>query len=95
MRYGVSSLYICEALREVKAAKHIIMDPYQNSDWEGIGLVNLRETGYSDLVDFHEVLSFQYLSCLTEEGVTIDLTSSMRTTYSMMLSLIFSSSTSF
>lgn len=78
-----------------KAAKLIIMDLYQNSDWEGIELVNLRETGYSDLVDFHEVLFYQYLSCLTEEGVTIDLPSSMRTTYSMMHSLIFYSSTSF
>ena|ERR1700730_17358749 len=28
--YGVSSLYICEALKEVNATKHIIIDPWQN-----------------------------------------------------------------
>jgi len=26
--YGISSLYICEALREINAAKHIIIGPY-------------------------------------------------------------------
>jgi predicted O-methyltransferase YrrM len=53
--YGVSSLYICEALREVSAAKHIVMDPYQHSEWEGIGLANLKRAGYLDIVDFHEL----------------------------------------
>jgi hypothetical protein len=28
--YGISGLYICEALREVNAAKHIIIDPGQH-----------------------------------------------------------------
>jgi predicted O-methyltransferase YrrM len=70
--YGISSLYICEALREVNAAKHIIMDPFQHSTWEGIGLANLRKAGYLDLVDFHEAFSYQYLSQLTEEHVKID-----------------------
>jgi predicted O-methyltransferase YrrM len=70
--YGVSSLFICEALREVGADKHIVIDPYQHSHWEGIGLANLRRAGYDDIIDFHEVESYQYLSRLTEEHVTID-----------------------
>jgi predicted O-methyltransferase YrrM len=70
--YGISSLYICEALREVNATRHIIMDPYQHSTWEGIGLDNLRKAGYMDLVDFHEAVSYQYLSQLTKEHVLID-----------------------
>ena len=70
--YGISSLYICEALREVNAAKHIIMDPYQHTEWEGIGLANLRRAGYLYIVDFHEVASHQCLSRLTEERVTVD-----------------------
>jgi predicted O-methyltransferase YrrM len=70
--YGVSSLFICEALREVGADKHIVIDPYQHSHWEGIGLANLRRAGYADIIDFHEVVSYQYLSRLTEEHVTID-----------------------
>jgi predicted O-methyltransferase YrrM len=70
--YGISSLYICEALREVNAAKHIIMDPYQHSEWEGIGLSNLRRAGYLDIVDFHEAASYQCLSRLAEDRVTVD-----------------------
>jgi|SRR5271155_1153020 len=70
--YGVSSLYICEALREVNAAKHIVMDPYQHSVWEGIGLANLGRAGYLDIIDFHETASYEYLSRLSEEHVTID-----------------------
>src|SRR3954467_8422224 len=70
--YGISSLFICEALREVNARKHIIIDPYQHSAWKGTGLTNLRRAGYADLIDFHEVLSYQYLSRLTEERASID-----------------------
>ena len=78
--YGVSSLYICEALREVNATKHIIIDPWQNlpygqgpgTGWEGIGLSNIRRAGYEDLVEFLEAPSYQCLSRLAEEGVKID-----------------------
>lgn len=70
--YGISSLYICEALREINATKHIIMDPHQHSMWEGIGLANLRRSGYLGLIDFHEAFSYQCLSRLTEDNVTID-----------------------
>jgi len=37
--YGVSSLYICEALRQVNASKHIIIDAYQHEIFDGIGLI--------------------------------------------------------
>jgi predicted O-methyltransferase YrrM len=70
--YGISSLYICEALREVNAVKHIIIDPHQHSMWEGIGLSNLSRAGYLDMVDFNEAFSYEYLSHLTEDHVTID-----------------------
>jgi len=70
--YGISSLYICEALREVNAAKHIIMDPYQHSWSQGIGIANLKRAGYADIIEFHEDPSYQYLARLTEEHVKID-----------------------
>src|SRR5262249_48938074 len=77
--YGISSLYICEALREVGAKKHVIIDPNQHvphggpfSGFEGVGLANLRRAGYGDLVDFHEVPSYQCLSRFTEEGLKCD-----------------------
>jgi predicted O-methyltransferase YrrM len=71
--FGVSSLFICEALREVNATKHIIIDPMQHSSrWAGIGRANLRRAGYTDLVEFHEVPSYQCLARLTEQGMKID-----------------------
>src|ERR1700733_9436654 len=70
--YGISGLYICEALREVGARKHIIIDPYQHSHWEGIGLANLSRANYADLLDFSETFSYQYLARLTEDRLKVD-----------------------
>jgi predicted O-methyltransferase YrrM len=70
--YGISSLYICEALQEINAKKHIIIDAYQQDIFEGIGLANLKRAGYGDLIEFHETLSYKYLAHLTGDGVIID-----------------------
>jgi predicted O-methyltransferase YrrM len=70
--YGVSSLYICEALRQVDATKHIIIDAYQHDSFEGIGLANLRRAGYDDLIDFYETFSYKSLVFLIEECKEID-----------------------
>jgi predicted O-methyltransferase YrrM len=67
--YGISSLFICEALREVGAKSHTIIDPYQmtlvteeSSDgYEGIGLLNLEKAGFRDMIDFHAEPSFRCL----------------------------------
>ena len=84
--YGISSLYICEALREVNATKHIIIDPYQHSLWDNIGVANLKRAGYQGIIDFYEVFSYQCLSHLTEERVTIILPLSMASTTSITCS---------
>jgi predicted O-methyltransferase YrrM len=70
--YGISSLYICEALRQVNAEKHIIIDAYQREIFEGIGVDNLQRAGYADLIWFFETLSYRALARLTEERVKID-----------------------
>jgi predicted O-methyltransferase YrrM len=78
--YGISSLYICEALREaVSSPKHIIIDPYQfssrwegTSRWEGIGLLNLKRAGYEDIIEFHNETSYECLPVLLKNGVKID-----------------------
>ena len=70
--YGVSSLYICEALRQVNASKHIIIDAYQHEIFDGIGLINLQRAGYDDLICFFETLSYKSLVHLNEQCVKID-----------------------
>jgi predicted O-methyltransferase YrrM len=42
---GMSSLTICEALKGRPNASHTIIDPNQSTEWDGIGIRNLREAG--------------------------------------------------
>jgi predicted O-methyltransferase YrrM len=74
MAYGVSTLYICEALCQLPhKATHIVMDPAQKSHWEGIGLRHVREAGFEDLVRFFEEGSELVLPQLLTEGTIIDM----------------------
>lgn len=79
--YGISSLFICEALREVGAKSHTIIDPYQlttvtedsSSDgYEGIGLLNLRRAGFEDLITFYPEPSYRCLPRLEARQETFD-----------------------
>jgi predicted O-methyltransferase YrrM len=36
--YGLSSLYIADALADRPRAHHLIVDPFQHTDWHGIGV---------------------------------------------------------
>jgi predicted O-methyltransferase YrrM len=56
MAYGVSSLYICEAMKEVGGQKHITIDPLQSSPppgWHGIGMKHIREAGFGEMVEHY------------------------------------------
>ena len=47
LAYGISALFICDALAELQQPfMHIVIDKYQNLHWHGIGLRNLRDAGY-------------------------------------------------
>lgn len=72
LAYGVSTLFICEALRKVGASKHIVIDPWQNTVFRGIGLRNLRQAGYEDLIEFVEEPSEIALPKLLERETRID-----------------------
>ena len=45
--YGVSSLFICGALARTGRGTHLIIDPYQSTQWHGIGVRNLTRAGLS------------------------------------------------
>jgi predicted O-methyltransferase YrrM len=72
LAYGVSAMYICEALREVGADRHIVLDPFQDEQWKGVGLHNLTLSGYADMVRFEPLPSAVALPRLIEEGVRVD-----------------------
>lgn len=50
--YGLSSLYICSATRERPDASHTIIDPFQNTKWDGVGIKNLEAAG----IDFFNLM---------------------------------------
>jgi len=71
--YGVSTLYICEALASLPhISRHIVLDPFQTTQWRGIGVKNVRDAGFEALLDFREQRSELALPQLVEEGVTIE-----------------------
>ncbi len=73
LAHGISAMFICDALRKIDARKHIVMDPYQHSTrYNGIGLKNLRQAGYEDLIDFIEEPSETVLPELLKRKTRID-----------------------
>jgi predicted O-methyltransferase YrrM len=77
LAYGISALFICEALKNVNGTRHLIIDPNQNGgewgdSWDGVGLYNLKRAGYEDLVEFIAQPSFQALPQLVAAGRQVD-----------------------
>ena len=67
--YGISTLFVCDALAaNGKAAKHIVIDPFQHSNWGGIGLKNITRAGYKHFIDFREERSEVALPGLAASG---------------------------
>lgn len=74
LAYGISSLYILDALAEIGDGRLIGMDPAQHdSTWRGGGLHNVRRAGYADRYEFHEDTSQRVLPRLAESGTRIQL----------------------
>lgn len=75
---GISSMFICEALKEINSNRHIIIDPGQitsalsGDNWKGLGLYNLSKCGYDDIIDFISDHSEYALPKLVEQGLKID-----------------------
>jgi predicted O-methyltransferase YrrM len=72
LAYGISALYICQAIEKYPDTRHIIIDPSQNTDWGGLGLYSLRRAGYQEIIDFYEKPSQTILPQLETMGVKVD-----------------------
>jgi len=72
LAYGISGLFICEALRKVGGKKHIAIDAFQSTTWGGIGLHHLQQAGFGDLLELREELSQDALPEMAREGVKVD-----------------------
>ncbi len=70
--YGMSTLHICEAIRDREGACHVVVDPLQSSQWHNIGKLNLQRAGLWPLVEFYEAPSHEILPRLCEQNRRID-----------------------
>ena len=71
--YGVSTLFICEALADVGGERHIVIDPDQEIGFKGIGLFTVKRAGYASLIDFHGESSHRVLPALDKAGDRVGL----------------------
>src|SRR5687768_6590757 len=68
--YGVSTLYVCDALSKLPhVARHIVLDPFQRTKWHGVGLHNVEAAGFSHLIQFVEARSELALPELLNDGI--------------------------
>lgn len=44
--FGISSLYICDALSQKSSPHHLIIDPFQTAWWHRVGIYNLERAGF-------------------------------------------------
>jgi len=73
--YGLSALFICEALVSGgdSSARHVALDPNQESSFADCGLQFLDEAGLGELVEFHAEESQIALPRFVAEGRSFDL----------------------
>ena len=70
--YGVSTLFLAEALRQNGHGHHIVIDPNQGRSFDNLGLRHLEEAGLRRWVTFYEEPSDLCLPRLVSEGVRLD-----------------------
>jgi predicted O-methyltransferase YrrM len=64
LAHGVSALAIAQAMHDNDRGVHHVIDPYQSSRWEGVGVANLRRAGLIDRTRVHEAFSEEVLPAI-------------------------------
>lgn len=73
LAYGVSAMFICDALEKRAATRHICIDLAQLGEpWHGNGLNNLRKAGHEEIIEFYNEESQVALPRLESEGKKVD-----------------------
>lgn len=71
--FGLSSLHICEALRDRPDSVHTIVDPGQMSTWHGVGLANLQRAGFDFFRHISEPSEFALPDLVRSQAGSFDL----------------------
>ena len=72
MAYGLSTLAICAVHEQRGEGSHVAIDPFQQRDWRGIGVLNLERAGLAARARVIEARSDEALPRLRDEGLRID-----------------------
>jgi predicted O-methyltransferase YrrM len=72
LAYGISSLFLCDAIADRPDAIYHIIDPHQQRNWQGLGLHHLTQAGYRARVHFHESYAECCLPQLWQDGFRCD-----------------------
>lgn len=72
MAYGMSTLFICQALEDNGAGRHTAIDPFEEGEFKSIGLLNIERAGLKHRLEFCSGPSDVVLPRLYGQGRTID-----------------------
>lgn len=72
MAYGLSSLFICQALADNGGGHHTSIDPYQQRAYKSIGLLNIERSNFKDMLRFFETFSHDILPQLVSQRECFD-----------------------
>lgn len=74
LAFGTSAMFICEYLKKTPKTRHYVMDPFQmyEASYGGIGLNNLKKSGFGDIIEFIDKPSQLALPELEQRNVKVD-----------------------
>jgi predicted O-methyltransferase YrrM len=70
--FGLSTLFLCQALRDNGTGRHMAIDPFQ-SQFKYLGIHNVKQAGLEDLLTFYEEPSQMVLARLAAEKRSFDV----------------------
>ena len=72
--YGIATLYMCEVFKMLDhGVRHIAVDPFQSTEWHGIGMRNVERAGYAQFVELVEEKSEIALPRLLAADTSLDV----------------------
>jgi len=70
--FGLSTLFIAQALPDNGEGHHTAVDPFEISEFKGVGVANVRRAGLEDRFTFIEDYAANALPRLNQQGLKLD-----------------------
>ncbi len=71
MAWGLSTLYMCQALKDNGGGRHVAIDPFQAKGYGCAGVRHVQEAGLGEILEFHEEPSQLLLPQACQRGPPI------------------------